>query len=395
MNAIVKAERTPDKRRGQLISDTPKKTSSKRLCRLSFYRIPPKTEADLDHLEEYAIARLQVLRRIDVLRAQGVTGDKFTSEIVEADTKYLYPLAGSAIQNQLRDLISHFVLRMAYCKTEELRRWLLTNECQLFSIRLANARPSELKIFLENNGITYPPISKTEKVKFRSQLMAAEGSNFSANQFDALQFYKVPFTEVVNLVARRKVFLCGGYAYVSADRVSAIACERFRTNLSYSLCLVSKSPILHKDDRIAPLVRNLSHVAYRFGGSLNGGGTSSSESAINSEIVVGVFKNYLTTVLGHSDPKIKPAGVSKMFINVGTRKPNERDRTCPIAGRLHKSNTQKYTVFFDTQVMMQGCWDADCIAKNKHVFYQIHEGQCQRVGWDPPPVLTMETSMKK
>lgn len=43
-----------------------------------------------------------------------------------------------------------------------------------------------------------------------------------------------------------------------------------------------------------------------------------------------------------------------MFMSTGTRKANERDRTCPIAERVHKSNTQKYTIFFDTQVMMQG-----------------------------------------
>ncbi len=31
--------------------------------------------------------------------------------------------------------VSHFVLRLAYCRTEELRRWLLAQECALFQAR--------------------------------------------------------------------------------------------------------------------------------------------------------------------------------------------------------------------------------------------------------------------
>lgn len=354
---------------------------------LSFYKTPPEHEIELDNLEEYAIARLQVLRRIDVLRAQGITGDKFISGVVKADNKYLFPNNSKTyIEDRKKDLISHYVLRMAYCKTEELRRWLLANESQLFAIRLGNMKASEVDQFLAMNGIRYPPISKAEKSKLRSKLMASDG-NMSTAQFESLDFYKVPFTEVSNLVAKRKVFLGGGFAYVSRDKVSSIVLERFRASLSKSLTVAcQKSELIERDVRIEPLVNNLAKIAFRYGGSLTTASTGL-DGAINSESVVSLFKNYLTTTMGHTEPKVKPVGGNKMFINVGTRKANERDRTCPIAGRVHKSNTQKYTVFFDTQVMMQGCWDGVCQATNRHVFYQIHEGKCVKVGWEPPPVL--------
>ena len=105
-----------------------------------------------------------VLRRIDVLRAQGVKGDKFNSDIVKADHKYLFPTSTAAAaansNNQDKDLISHFVLRMAYCRTEELRKWFLANESQLFAIRLENAKSADVDAFLDANNLKYPPVRK-------------------------------------------------------------------------------------------------------------------------------------------------------------------------------------------------------------------------------------------
>jgi len=386
MQAVVSIrDKVPD------VSTSGKRALSK-VCHLSFYKIPPEQEIELDDLEEYAIARLQVLRRIDVLRAQGIAGDKFVAGVAKADNKYLFPTNSKTyIEDKKRDLISHYVLRMAYCKTEELRRWLLTNESQLFAIRLGNTKASEVDQFLVENGIKYPPISKMEKSKLRSKLIASDG-NMSTAQYESMEFYKVPFTEVSSLVAKRKVFLQGGFAYVSRDKVSSIVLERFRASLSKSLTMAcQKSDMIERDGRIEPLVNNLAKIAFRYGGSLVSSSTGL-DGAINSESVVSLFKNYLTTTMGHTEPKVKPVGGNKMFINVGTRKPNERDRTCPISGRVHKSNTQKYTVFFDTQVMMQGCWDGVCQATNRHVFYQIHEGKCLKVGWEPPPVLALQTN---
>lgn len=362
------------------------RSNSSKGCRLSLYKNLPGRDVALDDFEEFAISRLQVLRRIDVLRAQGVKGDKFTSEIVTADQKYLFPATNDS-NNKARDLISHFVLRMAYCQTEELRKWFLANECKLFTIRLENAKPADLDYFLEENNLKYPSISKSEKLRLRSSLLATDETTIG--QYEAMEFYKVPFMDVPKLVAQRRVFLERGHAYVSRDNISCIVEEQFRSSLSKSLTLAYKASLsMARDERIDPLVRNLAKIAFRYGGTIATG--TAVDGNINSESVVNLFNNYLTTVLGHTTPKMKPCGGNRMFASVGTRRPNEADRTCPIAGRVHKSNTQKYTIYFDTQVMMQGCWDSACQATNKHVFYQIQEGKVVKVGWTPPPVLALQ-----
>ena len=101
------------------------------------------------------------MRRIDVLKARGVNGDRFHKEINKADLEQLFGGTNSNNNNNNKDQISHFILRMAYCRTEELRRWFLTNECILFKIRFETAKASDVDNFLRDQKmlLKYPPVS--------------------------------------------------------------------------------------------------------------------------------------------------------------------------------------------------------------------------------------------
>jgi len=53
------------------------------------------------------------------------------------------------LEFQENDNISHFICRLAYCRNEELRKWFITQETRLFSIRLGEFEPKTIKQLLE------------------------------------------------------------------------------------------------------------------------------------------------------------------------------------------------------------------------------------------------------
>ena len=73
--------------------------------------------------------------------------------------------AEDRIEFQENDNISHFICRLAYCRNEELRKWFITQETRLFSIRLSEFKPIFIKQLLESKlGIIYEELKATDKV---------------------------------------------------------------------------------------------------------------------------------------------------------------------------------------------------------------------------------------
>ena len=109
------------------------------------------------------------MRRIDVLQARGVKGDKFDKEINKADLEQLFHNNGNNNGSyNSKDHISHYILRMAYCQTEELRRWFLTNESILFKIRFQSSKASDVDHFLRERKLLlkYPPVSSSNSIQY-------------------------------------------------------------------------------------------------------------------------------------------------------------------------------------------------------------------------------------
>jgi DNA primase large subunit len=59
----------------------------------------------------------------------------------------------------------------------------------------------------------------------------------NATQFDAIDFYKVPFRRVLDLVKNRKVLLEKGQAYVSSNDLGNLIASKLRQEISHSLAV--------------------------------------------------------------------------------------------------------------------------------------------------------------
>ncbi|XP_060082049.1 DNA primase large subunit-like [Ylistrum balloti] len=230
---------------------------------LQFFHTPPTDTISLQEFEEYAVERLKVLKALDTAGVRHIRGTEKYTELVEKEikkTKFGPILRTDRREDEfLRrlDHISHFILRLAYCRSEELRRWFLQQELELLRLRFQRETPESRQEFLRENNLNYSPISDEEKRDITPELIAAAGRNTS--QAHTQEYFKVPFVEVLDLISKRKVFLKEGFAYVPREDMISILLTHYRAHLSHSLAVTCRAlPHLEEDDRLLPMVCGLS-----------------------------------------------------------------------------------------------------------------------------------------
>ncbi|KAH8093542.1 DNA primase [Aureococcus anophagefferens] len=241
-------------RRQQATPRTPAVVS--RHVLVSLYERPPQTELTLDEFEIYAVDRLKILRTIDALKQKGFKPRELEAELAPVLAQAL-PLRGSAEHvkaDERKDQVSHFILRLGYSRTEEMRRWFLTQECALFKHRLGTLSGPQLGLFLAANGLKFEEVSDAD-VDARSVALSKISKTGDGG---AAGYYRVPFVEAIDLIGRREVYLEKGYAYVPAAKLHAIVVARFRSALSRSLAKASSSlAAAAGDPRLSPLLNNI------------------------------------------------------------------------------------------------------------------------------------------
>lgn len=99
-----------------------------------FYILPPLIDVTLKDFEDLAIERLKLLRILEqaAVKYPKILSDEWKTHIIDelnvAGLKHFVRLLrGNGDEEQLmnarrRDYLSHFILRFAYCRSEDLRR---------------------------------------------------------------------------------------------------------------------------------------------------------------------------------------------------------------------------------------------------------------------------------
>ncbi|KAI8100419.1 hypothetical protein M9435_006903 [Picochlorum sp. BPE23] len=266
-----------------------------RVVMVSMYDEAPDGDISLEEFERFAVDRLHVLRGIEDLKARNYKGDELLDRIVKLAQVHLKDATKESTMR--KDVASHYVLRLAFCQTEDKRKWFLNQECELFRARFKDMLSSDQRAFIEQHGLPVQVLTRAEFEDVQECLKATlQSITNSVAQVQSLfsssgaheSFYKVGFEKVPDLVAMRRVYLREGFAYVSRDQIGSLVMAPFRSHLSKHLALLSRQwsafSAGEEKERLVPLVSGLSerYLGPDYNGVKSSGG---SEESINASML--------------------------------------------------------------------------------------------------------------
>ncbi|NWS45556.1 PRI2 primase, partial [Probosciger aterrimus] len=231
---------------------------------LQFYLEPPTESISLVEFESFAIDRLKLLKVVENLGVSYIRGNDVYKTKLEAELRRLkFPykaLAEDDYEARRKDHISHFILRLAYCQSEDLRRWFLQQEMDLLRYRFNELTESLRQKFLEHVNLSFEAVKLLNlENHVRATEMRIKWCNYVLQQERLGLLTKVGLADAVDLFRARKVFIKDGFAYVPLKDIDALVLSNYRTKLSKALALTARSlPSIQSDERLQPLLNHLS-----------------------------------------------------------------------------------------------------------------------------------------
>lgn len=234
--------------------------------RLNFYETPPTADITLEEFEEWAIHRLKVLAELEACSFRNRSPDE-TADYMRPILEKHMPLAQNSSRSpalqleRRRDHYSHFILRLAFSATEDLRRRYTRLETQLFRLRFQSNDARDRQDFIGNLNLDWERVSEQERRDLRDELHAVNPAPRKSSDDDG-GWFKLDWERVPELVESRRVLLKRGRAYVPAREQPSMVVAEFSRRLDAALEVTARAlPRLDEDDRLSPI---LAHLAKNF-----------------------------------------------------------------------------------------------------------------------------------
>lgn len=139
-----------------------------------------------------------------------------------------------SLQRQ-KDHYSHFILRLAFSSTEDLRRRFSRVETMLFRMRFMNDDLADRSSFVTNLNLDWwEAVTEEEKTEFAEELAALMPLRKASSSEDE-SWFKVDWMRVPDLVEGRRVFVKQGKAYVPGREQASMVLAEFTTRLDRQL----------------------------------------------------------------------------------------------------------------------------------------------------------------
>jgi DNA primase large subunit len=141
--------------------------------------------------------------------------------------------SSSLFAQRQKDHYSHFILRLAFSSTEDLRRRFTRVETMLFRLRFNNDDLSERSKFIAGLDFDWwETVTEQERQEYAAELAATAGPRKSPEDDS---WFKVDWDRVPDLVEGRRVFLRHGKAFVPGREQSSMVVAEFSTRLEKQL----------------------------------------------------------------------------------------------------------------------------------------------------------------
>ena len=231
--------------------------------RMSFYTLPPTGDISLEQFEEWGIARLKILAELEACQFRNRSQTE-TEEYMKDVLDRFGRLGGNGpsgvasslvVEERKRDLYGHWICRLAFSATKDLRERFARLETQLFKLRLTQDDGRERKAFIESLPMSWQVVSDEEKSMWLNDLRAA--TSIRTGEEEA--WFKVDWETVPELVERRLCLLKRGKAFVHVREQTGMVVSEFARQLDAGLELSARFlPRMDEDNRLAPILHHLS-----------------------------------------------------------------------------------------------------------------------------------------
>ncbi|KAL8733692.1 MAG: hypothetical protein Q9181_003474 [Wetmoreana brouardii] len=236
--------------------------------RLNIYHVPPTAEIKLEEFEQWAIDRLRILAELETCSFRNKTPAETADHIKPMLEKWLrldsnssspQGCSDSRLQDQRRkDHYSHFILRLAFSSTEDLRHRFTRVEGALFRQRFQTENARERQDFVASLSLDWEAVSEQERRSLAQDLLSAT-PGLKRSDIDDAGWFKVDFESVPELVEARRGFVKGGKVFVPSKEQMSIVLASFHDRLDKGLELTARAlPRLDEDDRLSPILDHLS-----------------------------------------------------------------------------------------------------------------------------------------
>lgn len=248
-------------------------------CGLSFYIDAPAVDVTIREFETFAIDRLKVLHAIDrnmksdfiLTERDPELEKKMLPELKKAGLYLGIPRDNEDRHNFLEakerflraDTVSHFVLRLAFCKNHDSREWFIKNERKLMQLRATMLTVAQRQSFYASTGFfnfrqfdgAAADLSELQKMTVGARVFNGVGQKSYLEE----TFFEIPFTEIPShFISKRKVVLKKGIAYVPNAKFTELVQEKFKRHLEEQLNVAFDGlPKAMNDTRVSNFLKGL------------------------------------------------------------------------------------------------------------------------------------------